>query len=283
MPIPRLHLFELEDQPWFPAVVRDLATDYLHFVENTCALHRPVVALLAEALRATKTEHVVDLCSGGGGPILPLQKALVAEGLTVHFTLTDRFPNVPAFQWIAAASQGKIAFVAEPVDAKAVPGRLGGFRTLFNAFHHFRPADAVAVLRDAAQARQPIGIFEIPDRTLRTLVPLLLLTPLLVALATPFIRPFRWHRLLWTYVVPLVPLTCWWDGVVSQLRAYRPAELERLANAAASDTYTWRAGQVPIASTPGQLTYLLGVPNGDASERAAPRPAGAIRRHSPNG
>ena len=46
MSIPRLHLFELEDQPWFPAAIRDLATDYLHFMETTFAMHRPVVPLL---------------------------------------------------------------------------------------------------------------------------------------------------------------------------------------------------------------------------------------------
>jgi hypothetical protein len=63
-----------------------------------------------------------------------------------------------------------------------------GFRTLFNAFHHFQPADAIAVLRDAARAGQPIGVFEIPDRSLRTRDPLLLLTPLLVAATTPFTR-----------------------------------------------------------------------------------------------
>jgi hypothetical protein len=260
VPIPRLHLFELEDQPWFPAAVRDLATDYLHFIEAKFELHRPVVALLAEALRATKAAHVVDLCSGGAGPIPALQKALAAEGLDVRFTLTDRFPNIPSFEETSAASEGRMAFVAEPVDARTVPKDLTGFRTLFNAFHHFRPADAVAVLRDAAEAGQPIGVFEISDRRLSTLLPLLLLTPLMVALSTPFIRPFRWHRLLWTYLVPLVPLTCWWDGIVSQLRAYTVAELERLAAEVGVTGYTWRAGQVPIGSVPGRLTYLIGHP-----------------------
>ncbi len=80
MTIPRLHLFELEDQPWFPGVVRDLATDYLHFVEIRLALHRPVVGLLLEALRMTKLERVVDLCSGGSGPVLWLHKALADAG-----------------------------------------------------------------------------------------------------------------------------------------------------------------------------------------------------------
>src|SRR5205823_4226357 len=126
--------------------------------------------------------------------------------------------------------------------------------------HHFRPDDAVAILKNAAQAGQPIGIFEISDRSLRTLVPMLLLTPLMVLLATPFIRPFRWRRLFWTYVLPLVPLTCWWDGIVSQLRAYRPEELEELARAVGETTYCWQAGQVPIVSTPGCLTYLIGYP-----------------------
>jgi len=260
MPIPRLHLFELEDQPWFPAVVRDLATDYLHFMETTFSLHRPVVPLLADALRATNTNHIIDLCSGGAGPVPALQKSLAADGLVVRFTLTDRFPNVPAFEKAAAAAPGAIAFVRDPVDARSVPGELVGFRTLFNSFHHFRTDDAVAVLRDAARASQPIGVFEIPDRRLGTLIPMLLLTPLMVWLATPFIRPFRWRRLLWTYLIPLVPLTCWWDGIVSQLRAYTPTELERLAAEVGVKEYKWRTGLVPIGSTPGRLTYLIGYP-----------------------
>ena len=261
MPIPRVQGFELEDQPWFPAVIRDLATDYLLFMETTFALHRPVVNLLAENLRAAQSEQVIDLCSGGGGPILRLQQALAAEGLDVRFTLTDRFPNIEAFQRAAAQSQGKVGFVLEPVDARSVLARLTGFRTMCNAFHHFRPVEAIAVLRDAAEAGQPIGIFEIPDRKLSTLIPMLLLTPLMVALATPFIRPFRWRRLLWTYVLPVVPLTIWWDGIISQLRAYTPEELERLAAAVGVENYSWRGGQVPIGSTPGRLTYLLGRPD----------------------
>jgi hypothetical protein len=254
----RLHLFELEDQPWFPPVVRDLATDYLHFIETRFALHRPTVRPLGDALRATGAQHVVDLCSGGGGPILSLQRALADEGIAVTFTLTDRFPNLAAFRDTAARSRGTIDFVAEPVDAMAVPESLTGFRTLFNAFHHFRPDAAVAVLRNAAVAGQPIGIFEISDRSLLTILPMVLLTPWMVLIATPFVRPFLWRRLFWTYLLPLVPLTCWWDGIVSQLRAYRAAELEGLARAAGVDTYSWQAGRVPIVATPGYLTYLVG-------------------------
>lgn len=261
MRIPRLHLFELEDQPWFPATIRDLATDCMHFIEARFGMHQPAVSLVAEMLRMSRVMSIVDLCSGGSGPMPALLSDLATQGVSPDVILTDRFPNLEAFERVAADSNGRISFSAKPVDARAVPHELRGLRTLFNSFHHFPPGEAVAVLRDAAQAGQPIAIFEIPDRRLRTLISVLLLTPLLVALVTPFMRPFRWRRLFWTYVFPLVPITCWWDGLVSQLRAYSPEELQRLAETASADTYGWRAGQVRIGSPPGYLTYLMGYPN----------------------
>ena len=204
MALPRLHLFELEDQPWFPAAIRDLATDYLHFVETTFHLHEPIIPPLVAALEATHSDHIVDLCSGGAGPVPALCVALAARGISIRFTLTDRFPNMAAFQRAASSSPGAISFLSQPIDARSVPAELQGFRTIFNSFHHFTPAEATAILRDAVAARQPIGIFEIPERSLPILLSMLL-TPFFVVLTTPFIRPFRWRRLLWTYLVHSCP------------------------------------------------------------------------------
>ncbi len=185
---------------------------------------------------------------------------MAAKGLAIHFTLTDRYPNLAAFKEAVEQAPDSISFVAEPVDALAIPAHLAGVRTMFNAFHHFRPAEAIAVLRDAAQSNRPIAIFEIPDRRLRTLLPLLLFAPVIALLVTPFIRPFRVQRLLWTYVVPLVPLIVWWDGVVSQLRAYTTQEFDQLASAVGVVGFTWESGRVPLVSTPGDLLYLIGAP-----------------------
>jgi hypothetical protein len=96
---------------------------------------------------------------------------------------------------------------------------------MFNAFHHFRPHDAMAVLRDAVQAGQSIGIFEISERSLRTLVPMFFLVPLLVAITTPFIRPFRWRRLLWTYLLPLAAL---WPEAEGRLKEAPELEAKAL-------------------------------------------------------
>jgi len=130
MTFPRLHLFEFEDQLWLPAIVRDLATDYLCFIQATFRLYRPILPVLAEALRVTNQRQIVDLCSGGGGPVLQIQKALSAAGLSVSITLTDRFPNWRAFQQIEEASQKQITFVPESVDARSIPNQLMGLRTM---------------------------------------------------------------------------------------------------------------------------------------------------------
>jgi hypothetical protein len=252
----RLHLFELEDQPWFPAVVRDLATDYLQFIQTRFRLDRAMAPLIRRALERSGVTRIVDLCSGGSGPLLLLVKGLKAGGIPVRATLTDLYPNAPAFGKIAAASGGLITYEPLPVDARHVPTHLPGLRTIFNGFHHLRPADARAVLHAAAAARQPIAIVELSERSLRSLP--VVLTPLFVWIATPFMRPFRWRRLFWTYLVPLVPLTCLWDGVVSQLRAYTPEELRQMCEG--SDPMSWEIDQLPIAKGRGRLTYLVGIP-----------------------
>jgi hypothetical protein len=175
----------------------------------------------------------------------------------VQFTLTDKFPNITAFQRLSSKYPSGIRYITDPVDATNVPKNLVGLRTMFNAFHHFAPNSARLVLESSVQARQPVGIFEIPERSLLMMVPFLF-TPIFVALATPFIRPFRWKRLLWTYVVPLIPLTCWWDGLVSACRAYTVAEL--LAMTQGFDDYDWKADRIGVRGKAGHLTHLLGVP-----------------------
>jgi hypothetical protein len=260
MTFPRFHLFEFEDQPWFPRHRARSGDRYLCFILSALEPHRAIVSVLADALRATGACEIVDLCSGGGGPAISLQASLAAAGLSTHITLIDRFPNRRAFHRIADVSYGQIGFVAQSVDARCVPRTLGGFRTIFNSFHHFREADAKKILRNAAESRQAIGIFEYPERSALIILLTLCFTPLLVALATPFIRPYRWTRFFFTYLVPLVPLTCWWDGVVSHLRAYTVDELSGLADEAAPDSYEWNAGRIALPSSPGHLTYLIGYP-----------------------
>jgi len=259
MRIPRVHLFELEDQEWLPRRIRDLATDYLCFLEAKLKMHRLVVPVLAEALRESGSERIIDLCSGGSGPILPVLLDLADEGLTIRATLTDLFPNLDTFYRVREASAGAVDFVSEPIDARSVPPTLVGFRTFYNSYHHFKPHEARGILEDAVAANQPVGVFELTERSYR-MIASMSLVPLMVLLATPFIRPMRWERLLWTYLVPLVPLVSFWDGLVSQLRSYTVEELRGIAHRVDAPDYVWEVGESRAPRMPGKVTYLVGYP-----------------------
>ncbi|MHC5113442.1 MAG: hypothetical protein ACYTGP_03320 [Planctomycetota bacterium] len=59
---------------------------------------------------------------------------------------------------------------------------------------------------------------------------------------------------------PAVPLTCLWDGVVSQFRAYRVDELRALAAQVDDGRYEWKTGTAPIRTLSARVTYLIGIP-----------------------
>ena len=255
----RFQLVEIGDQTWLPASARDALTDYLQFVINLGQPYAPIVPQLLRAIEQTNARQVIDLCAGGAGPWLSLQPAVHASG-SINILLTDKFPNVQAFERAASVSHGALKFVAEPIDATDVPDGMQGFRTLFSSFHHFPAAQARAVLRDAVEKRQGIGVFEATQRSAIAVL-LMFITPLLIIISTPFIRPFRWSRLLWTYLVPIVPFIVLFDGIVSCLRTYTPAELQALTAGLSDGTqYHWEIGEQRAERAPLPVTYLLGYP-----------------------
>jgi hypothetical protein len=252
----RWHLFEVHDQPWCPRSLRDGLTDSLQFAMNFGNNYAPIAPRLRRALGHAGTQQIIDLCSGGGGPWLRLCQFF--EGGESQVCLTDKYPNRSAMEFVATASQHKIRFHSEPVDVMRVPEGLQGFRTLFTSFHHFRPAEARAILQDAVEKRQGIGIFEITRRD--PIAILLGFTAPLVIFLVPFMRPFRWSRLLWTYLIPLLPLVALFDGIVSCLRTYSPAELRELVDGLSANGHTWEIGNEKGPISPVPLTYLIGYP-----------------------
>jgi hypothetical protein len=257
--VKRLHLFELEDQPWFPALLRDAGTAYLRFVLELSGHGALIAPKLVEAFERSGEKRLLDLCSGGGGAVPVVVDALAKGGHEVHARMTDFYPNRSAFEAIARASGGRIDFERDPVDATAVPRELDGFRTLFNAFHHFRPETARRILADAVAARRPIAVFEVVSRQLLPLVGLLL-SPLQVLVLMPFVRPRRSSWLFFTYLVPVIPLFVLWDGVVSWLRIYSEPELRALVAGIDARDWTWDVGRIKLGRAPAHATYLIGLP-----------------------
>jgi hypothetical protein len=259
-----MHLFEIEDQAWCPRWLRDAMTDYLAEAHRRTRPYAPAVTVLDAALRRQGVAEVVDLGSGAGGPWPQLLPALRARGIDARVRLTDLHPNAAA---VARASAQELEYVPHPVSAVAVPSAWRGLRTMFSSLHHFRPADARALLAAARAAGVGFAAFEVTHRSVH-LVLALLLTPLATWIMTPAIRPRRWWRFALTYLVPILPLVIWWDGTVSCLRTYSLDELRGLVADLEGDDYHWQAGSIRGGFGSFPITYLLGEPAPPAGVRA---------------
>ncbi len=84
----------------------------------------------------------------------------------------------------------------------------------------------------------------------------------------PFLRPVRWRTLLFTYVIPIIPIGVLFDGVVSCLRTYSPAELQALVEPLQRNGYTWEVGEARGERSRLPITYLLGYPTSEPDDPA---------------
>ena len=255
----RFHLFEFEDLPWFPSLIRDAGTAFLEFVARQTHHGEALAPVLERALDRAHEDRIIDLCSGGSGP-LPSTLAVIAEreGRTVRATLTDLYPNQNAFQRMTR-DHPTIDAEFESVDATSVPAHLKGLRTLFSGLHHFRPAEARGILANAVEDRESIAIFEVVARHPIAIFGMFL-TPWMTLLAVPFLRPFRWGWIPLTYLIPVIPLFIFWDGLVSCLRCYSQDELREMTSDLASTNYQWEIGGLDVPGVPFKGVYAIGSP-----------------------
>ncbi len=251
----RIHLFEFEDQRWFPGFLRNYLTDFLQFLSNKTKMYAPIVPLLVKTLEKSEQKQIIDLGSGGGGGLLWLNQELQKNVPDLKITLTDYYPNIDAFNHTKLQASN-IDFSTKAIDARNVPVELLGIRTQFLSLHHFQENDAIQILQNAVNSGQPIAIFEAQERSIPSILAMVF-SPISVLLTTPFIRPFKFGRLLFTYILPLVPLFVLWDGIVSSLRTYSVKEMNQLVDALPNkDTYNWEIGRVKTG--PGVILYLIG-------------------------
>jgi len=252
-------LFEFEDQKWFPDVIRSGMTDYLRYLLTALNFYKPVSPLILEVLSKTNSTTLIDMCSGGGGAIEQVYNDLREQSNDIIVVVTDKFPNLEAYRFLERKSSGRILYSEKSVDASDVPSELKGVRTIFSGFHHFDPDFAKSVLKNAVDSRSGICIFDGGNKSIWMILGAVFIHPILFFIFTPFFRPFRFSRILFTYLIPLIPLCTMWDGVVSILRLYGPSELLVFANETNDTSYVWRSGYVK--SRFGlSVSYLIGFP-----------------------
>lgn len=252
----RVNVLELEDEPWFPSEIRNLGTDFLQEMATRFDMYAPVVPLMVDTLKSTNNTQIIDLASGGGGGLIKLSEHLQKEIPEIKINLSDYYPNIPAFEKTKNKSPEIFTYSKESIDATHVPTELKGVRTQFLSLHHFEKKQAVQILQNAVDAKSPIAIFEAQERSAPSIFAMIF-SPISVYLITPFIKPITFHRFLFTYIFPVVPLFVMWDGILSCLRTYSVEEMNELVKEVKNhETYEWKIGKVKKG--PAVVLYLIG-------------------------
>lgn len=246
-----------------PKVIREVGMAYLRFVAEKLGMADKLCPLIEATLERSGETEILDLCSGGAGPLFAVARVLAENGRGIPITLTDRYPDPGAIELANRSAIPGLHYATQPVDALDVPSDRSGLRTLFNAFHHMRPAHAREILASAVRGRHPIAIFEALQRKPVSLIGMLF-SPLIVLLIVPFLRPFRLAWIPLTYLVPAIPFFILWDGVVSCLRIYNEEELLEMARAADPDgRFDWEVQYIPLDPQPVPGIALIGIPRSD--------------------
>ena len=107
--------------------------------------------------------------------------------------------------------------------------------------------------------RTEFAIFEATRNHWKNHLITLLVLPFASAFLTTFLlRPFRISHLICSLVVPVLPFTAVFDGLVSNLRTYSPEDLRAIIESLGDCGFEWETGLVEVEKTGLEATYLFG-------------------------
>ena len=264
----RVHVLEFEDLAWFPSWLRTCMTNLLAALGRVLGVPAVLGALVTRVVRQEGIDAIVDLGSGSGGSMPQLLAELREDPATAHLslTMTDLYPNLDAVEAFNSDDASHIRYHRESVDATKMGTAPAGLKTMVNCFHHMRPEQARAILRSAETSGQPLLVYEMGDHMVPfavwvVMLPIALPLVFITALAlTPFVRPLTARQLIFTYLIPLIPLFYAWDGQASMARIYAPADLDELLEGMGSEHYRWEKGPALKGNGKALGNYLLGLP-----------------------
>ena len=265
----RIQLFEFEDFGWFPGWLRVCITNLIVILQKIIGVPELLANLIADILKKKSLSSIVDLGSGSGGAMPEVMDSLhEIEGLEqVTLTMTDLFPNDQMLKKFNTDALDKISYLESSVDATNIATAPEGLKTMVNCFHHMPPKKARAILESAQRTNEPLLIYEMADNNIPLLIWWLLLPISLIVLIimvlfmTPFVKPLTWRQIVFTYLIPIIPICYAWDGQASLPRMYTLKDLDHLLEGLGSENYIWQKGHAKKKNGKKQGTYLLGLPN----------------------
>lgn len=258
----RIHLFEIEDQSWFPDWIRDYLTKNLNVFHKILNTKEDLANLLNKVIEKTGKSEIVDLCSGAGGPIIETATLLKEKhGRTnLKLTLSDLYPNKKVAKMLNSDEDKSVSYYENSLNAEHVEGKLTGIRSMVCSLHHMKPEVATNILADAQNSEEGFCAIEISDNSYPKWIWWLTIpfSFIICLFITPMAKKLTLGQIIFTYLIPIVPLFFAWDGAVSNARTYTMDDIEIILSKIRKPQYTWEPGVLTEGKS--KKMYLIGYP-----------------------
>jgi hypothetical protein len=229
-----LNAFQFNACPQIPPV---LHRTQMEVVELCNARFRDYYPMVADAALQRAVDGgfttIVELGAGCG----PLTERMAADlrAADLRFIVCDLIPDRAAFRRLIDRFPGRVEAIEEPVDFSQ--RRDWGPKTLLllsAAFHHVPVERRLGVLEALTSSAGGVMIFSTVRKTPWCLLtaPLVVIPSLLLPIAF-WKRPGRLRRILWCWLLPLVPLMSMWDAVGGCLRQWSGSDWKAAEDRAA--------------------------------------------------
>lgn len=264
----RVQLFEFEDFTWFPSWIRSCMTNLLIVMHKIMGTKEVLIRILSEVRVKHHFNRIVDLGSGSGGIMPDVVNDMNEKDSNnpIELLLSDLHPNKKSAYDFNSNEGSKISYHTTSVDATHLASAPKGLKTMINSFHHMPPQKARMILQSAQENKEAILIYEMAENKMPLLLwwillPISLTIVFIMALIlTPFSRPITLRQLIFTYLIPIIPIFYAWDGQASLPRMYTFKDIESLLEPIQNDDYIWeiKLGEKLNGKTLGY--YILGLP-----------------------
>ena len=221
----RKQIPQITDAAWFPTFLTRCVHEFMSWFVLKVNASKPFMPVIQEGLQYADAIVVLDKKAGAG-----------------FETVKDFLPaEIPVYH----------------EDMHHCRADQKGLYLSVNVFHKLNADQAKNLLKTIASKGQPVVIVEGNNDSLWQVFGMTVIVPLTVLLTAPFVQPFRLERLLFTYLIPILPIVTLVDGFLALFKLYAPADLDELTAAIAQPGYIWRSGKMDNGRG-GKIIYLLG-------------------------
>lgn len=224
---------QITNTNWFPAFLTRCVHEFMTWFVHTIKAAKPFMPVVEEGLHHADSIIIIEQKGGAG------------------------------FETLAPFLDEKLKKTY--VTAKDFDAKEEGLYLSVNSFHQYDSKKARSILAKVVNKRQPIVVVEGNNDSLWQVFGMTVLVPLTVLLTAPFVKPFRLERLLFTYLLPILPLVTFIDGFLALFKLYAPKDLDELTASIDQKDYTWRSGKMDNGRG-GKIIYLLGYPEADSKD-----------------